>query len=457
VLPKPEQTADLATRMFLDAATLEDLEILPSPKARGLSLWSLVDRTRTRVGHEALRGRFLNPTHSIDEILALQCAHRAVAAEGDAYRHLVDRAAADDVERYLKTRWQLPNNMPRVAGVRRWYREYKREVEHGRAVVSSLLDAAAGLRELLARTDAAILAELADDIGEVMDTEMISGLRRLASQTGSSILRFDQLAREDTRSGLTRLLQCVGRLEAVWSLGVATAEHGWTYPRPSSRLHAVGLFHPFLGRDSITNDVDFADQVRVCFVTGPNMAGKSTFLKAIAVAEFLAHTGAGVPAASMDFVPVATLFSSVHITDNLTAGESFYLAEVRRIGALAAALADHSTALAVIDEPFRGTNVHDAAEATVAIITRLAAHPAALIFVASHLGEVVPTIATDPRIALLSFAADVTGDQPRFDYRVRRGVNQQRLGMTLLRQEGVLDRLDRAVARTATDRGRTDP
>jgi DNA mismatch repair ATPase MutS len=290
-----------------------------------------------------------------------------------------------------------------------------------------------------------------------MDTEMISGLRRLASQTGSSILRFDQLAREDTRSGLTRLLQCVGRLEAVWSLGVATAEHGWTYPRPSSRLHAVGLFHPFLGRDSITNDVDFADQVRVCFVTGPNMAGKSTFLKAIAVAEFLAHTGAGVPAASMDFVPVATLFSSVHITDNLTAGESFYLAEVRRIGALAAALADHSTALAVIDEPFRGTNVHDAAEATVAIITRLAAHPAALIFVASHLGEVVPTIATDPRIALLSFAADVTGDQPRFDYRVRRGVNQQRLGMTLLRQEGVLDRLDRAVARTATDRGRTDP
>jgi DNA mismatch repair ATPase MutS len=124
----------------------------------------------------------------------------------------------------------------------------------------------------------------------------------------------------------------------------------------------------------------------------------------------------------------------------LSAGESFYLAEVRRIGALALALADHGSAVAVVDEPFRGTNVHDAAEATLAVITRLAAHPAALVLVASHVGEVVPTILADPRVALFYFAADVTGDQPRFDYRLREGVSEQRLGMTLLRQEGVLDR-----------------
>jgi DNA mismatch repair ATPase MutS len=111
---------------------------------------------------------------------------------------------------------------------------------------------------------------------------------------------------------------------------------------------------------------------------------------------FLAHIGSGVPAASMEFVPVGTVFSSVRILDNLSAGESFYLAEVRRIGALAAALADHGSAVAVIDEPFRGTNVHDAAEATLAVIARLAAHPAALVLVASHLGEVVPTIRADP-------------------------------------------------------------
>src|SRR5262249_43973808 len=191
---------------------------------------------------------------------------------------------------------------------------------------------------------------------------------------------------------------------------------------------------------------------RVCLVTGPNMAGKSTFLKAIAVAVLLAHLGSGVPATSMEFVPVATLFSSVRIADNLNAGESFYLAEVRRIGALARALSEHGSAVAVIDEPFRGTNVHDAAEATLAVISRLSAHPSALVLVASHLGEVVPTIAGDPRIALLCFTADVSGEQPHFDYRLRDGVSAQRLGMTLLRQEGVLDQLEHS-ARSDTGSG----
>lgn len=105
--------------------------------------------------------------------------------------------------------------------------------------------------------------------------------------------------------------------------------------------------------------------------------------------------------------------------------------------------------LAVVDEPFRGTNVHDAAEATLAVITRLAAHPGALVLVASHVAEVVPSILADPRIAFFYCAADVTDDQPRFDYRLRKGVSEQRLGMTLLRQEGVLDRIERS-ARSST-------
>jgi DNA mismatch repair protein MutS len=157
----------------------------------------------------------------------------------------------------------------------------------------------------------------------------------------------------------------------------------------------------------------------------------------------------------MEFVPVGTLFSSVQIADNLDAGESFYLAEVRRIGALAAALDDHGSAVAIIDEPFRGTNVHDAAEATLAVITRLAAHPAALVFVASHVVEVVPSILGDPRFSFMHFAADMTDDRPTFDYRVRDGVSDQRLGMTLLRQEGVLDRLERS-ALTAGHRESSD-
>ena len=229
----------------------------------------------------------------------------------------------------------------------------------------------------------------------------------------------------------------------MWSLAAATTEHGWCYPRPARALRAVGLFHPFLGRQGVPNDLLLDDQVRVCFLTGPNMAGKSTFLKAIAIAALLAHAGCGVPARSLEFPMVGTIFSSVQIADNLSAGEGFYLAEVRRIRALAVALRDHASAIAIVDEPFRGTNVHDAAEATLAVIARLAAHPSALTFIASHIGEVAPAIASDPRIGLFHFAADVTTDVPRFDYRLRQGVSVQRLGMLLLKQEHVLDLLER--------------
>jgi hypothetical protein len=387
----------------------------------------------------------LSPPHTPDEILALQRAHQVLAADANAYRHTLDQADADEVERYLNTNWQLPRDMPSLSVLRRWYRHYLQEVERGRMLVTSLLESAADLRGRLDQTDVAILQDLGHEISSLMEGAAIQELRNFALQrTSAPIVRFDQLARESAKPSLTRLLQSLGKLEALWSVGVATSEHGWIYPRPSSRLRAVGLFHPFLGQNAVSNDLYLDEQVRVCFVTGPNMAGKSTFLKATAVAVFLAHIGSGVPATSMEFVPVGTVFSSVQIVDNLSAGESFYLAEVRRIGALAAALADHGSAVAVVDEPFRGTNVHDAAEATLAVITRLAAHPAALVLVASHVGEVVPTILADPRIALFYFAADVTGDQPRFDYRLREGVSEQRLGMTLLRHEGVLDRLERS-------------
>ncbi len=437
--------------MLMDAATLRDLDVLSTSTAQGQTLVELVDRTRTRVGREQLRRRLREPAHSAEAILALQQAHQALSAESDAYRGIVDRADADTVERYLGSNWKLP-------GVRRgpgrlvqglwrggWHGAYLRDVGDGQACVLALLTAAAELRMRLCAADAPALRNVGGAVAAALDTPSARELvRRGRLRSGAARLAFDQLARDRARPVLTGLLDCVGSVEAMWSLGVATAEHGWIYPRPSSRLKATGLRHPFLGPRGVPNDLDLDEQVRVCFVTGPNMAGKSTFLKAVAVAMLLAHAGCGVPAESLEFPPVATIFSSVRVWENLGAGESFYLAEVRRIRALALALHASGSAVAILDEPLRGTNVHDAAEATLAVMIRLARHPAALVFIASHIGEVVPAIVDDPRIRLVHFAADLTTDEPRFDYQLREGVSAQRLGMTLLRQEQVLALLERS-------------
>lgn len=429
--------------MFVDSGTLHDLELVPTPTTRGLTLWSLVDRTKSRVGREALRQTFLTPPHSAAEILALQTAHQVLGADAGPYRRILDAADPDGVEDYLGINWQLPADMGGLLWRRRWYRQYMQEVADGQTKIRGLLAAANDVCRRLSAADAVVLQTVGEQIANLLAKPDVQDLLRLTSQNSDGARRdFDQLARDRAKPTLLGLLGCLGRVEAMWSLAAATLEYRWSYPRPASRFAAVGLFHPFLGERAVRNDLDLEPQIRVCFVTGPNMAGKSTFLKAMALAIFLAHLGCGVPATAMDFPVVGTIFSSLDIVDNLSAGESFYLAEVRRMRALALALSEHQSVFAVVDEPFRGTNVHDAAEATVATITRLADHPAALVVVASHVGEVIPSVSEDPRVHLLHFAAEIKSDQPHFDYKIRPGVSLQRLGMILLKQEGVLELLE---------------
>jgi DNA mismatch repair protein MutS len=429
--------------MFLDSGTLRDLEILPTATTRGKTVWQLIDRTRSRAGRDALRQRIAAAAQSEHDIVALQHAHQSIASCAASYRTVLDRSALDGVDEYLQGSWQLPADMGRFVWRRRWHRDYLRDVALGQLRIRGLLLAAAELQRLLTATNSAVLAALASQVSNLLDTSYARDLLRLSSKESSRDRRaFDQLARDRGKTVISGLIECLGKVESLWSVATATLEHGWSYPRPAKRLAVRGLFHPFLGPLSVRNDLDIARDVRVGFVTGPNMAGKTTFMKSVAVAVLLAHLGSGVPATSMEFPVVGTVFSSIDISDNLSAGESFYLAEVRRIRALAMALGEHRSALAVIDEPFRGTNVHDATEATLAMLTRLAALPIGLVLVASHVSEVVSAIRDDPRILLIHFSADITDDGPRFDYKLRDGVSTQRLGMTLLKQERVIELLE---------------
>ncbi len=435
--------------MLIDAATLRDLDVLDASTPRGRTLWSLVDRTRSRAGREHLRWSLTAPPHDAAEIVRRQRAHQAIAGDLPGYGRLLDAIGADAVHGYLDSTWQLPSAHSALASFglwrAQWFKDYLAAIGDGRRRVLAALAAAASLGERLAAADAAVLRAVGARLTAALASPHVDTLRALRSRRGArGCVAFDAVARDAAKASLTAILGAAGEVDAMWSLAATTAERGWTYPRPGSRLAVEGLRHALLdaAHGGIGNDLYLDDRIRVCVVTGPNMAGKSTFLRAVATAVLLAHAGCGVPAASMEFPAVGTIFSSVQITDDLAAGESFYLAEVRRIRALALALHDHHSMLAVLDEPFRGTNVHDAAEASLAVISRLVAHHGALVFVATHVVDVATALRDDPRVHFLHFAADVSGDRPRFDYLLRDGISTQRLGMTLLRQEQVLDLLE---------------
>ncbi|MGV3520366.1 MutS-related protein [Luteitalea sp.] len=430
--------------MLLDASTIRDLEVLSTAEPRGTSLWSLVDRTRSRAGALALRQRLLTGPEDAAGILARQTAHRALAADVTWPTRLA-RANPDGVEAYLATSWQLPSSMPTLAPVRPWYRHYLRDVAQGRACVVGLLAAATEIAARLTTSDAVVLRDQGDAIAVVLRDLEAHGLGVHGGPSGRG---FDRIARGQAAELLRKLTRVIGDIEAMWSIGAATLEHGWVYPEPSTHFRVTGLVHPAL-TGAVPSDLALDDAVRLCFVTGPNMAGKSTFMKAMALAVALAHVGCGVPATCMSFRVTGGVFASLNVADRLATGESFYLAEVRRIAALAGLLLERGAVFAVLDEPFRGTNVHDAMEATREVLSRLAKHPGALVFVSSHLSELAPQLGTTDSVTLLHFASDVTAGPPRFDYRLREGVSTQRLGMTLLRQERVIETLDASVAAAA--------
>ena len=156
-----------------------------------------------------------------------------------------------------------------------------------------------------------------------------------------------------------------------------------------------------------------------------------------------------MPAKTFSFVPVQRLLTSISLSDNLADGISFFRAEALRIKAVAQALAEGSRTIAIMDEPFKGTNVKDALDASFEVIRELAGKQDSLFVISSHLIELEESLNAVAHIDYGYFEAQEHGPELAFDYRVRQGVSAQRLGVRVLHEEGVFDLLstdDRLIA-----------
>jgi DNA mismatch repair ATPase MutS len=150
----------------------------------------------------------------------------------------------------------------------------------------------------------------------------------------------------------------------------------------------------------------------------------------------------GVPARSFSFVPVQRLLSSISLHDDLHSGVSYFRAEALRVKAIAQAIMEGYRVVALLDEPFKGTNVKDAIDASQAILERFARSEGCLFMFSSHLIELSQKLRIDGRIDYRYFEADEGEGRLRFDYLLHSGVSSQRLGMRVLREEGIFELLD---------------
>jgi hypothetical protein len=254
--------------------------------------------------------------------------------------------------------------------------------------------------------------------------------------------------REAVLNGLSALAE----LEALCSLACFSAEQPVAcYPQPTREMSLTieDGRHPLLAtQEAVANDVHLARDKRTWVITGPNAAGKSTFLRMIGVNVLLAQTGTAAAARAMNWSPMR-LITDVRIRDDLAKNESYFLSEVRRLRRLVLDSDPDTAILGLIDEPFRGTNSQERAAAGVALLEYLMASRH-LFLIATHEDLLARVAASTASAANYHFQEHLHEGGIAFDYRLRPGPATTRTALRILQREGypasLLERARRLMA-----------
>lgn len=248
---------------------------------------------------------------------------------------------------------------------------------------------------------------------------------------------------------MRRRLRALGEIESCASLAALAWENPtWTFPAFSSTstsVEAVSLAHPLLPPDvRVANDVTVGPRGTFLLVTGSNMAGKSTLLRAIGLNVVLAQLGAPVCAASCT-LPRVRVRTVINVRDSIASGVSLFMAEILRIRSVVAAARDEENPLLLYlaDEVLHGTNAEDRRVAVRTILLELTALPTIGVL-ATHLAGLEADATLGPRARAVHFTEQYVdtsaGPSMTFDYRVRPGPATTRNALRLLESVGLKPR-----------------
>lgn len=257
-----------------------------------------------------------------------------------------------------------------------------------------------------------------------------------------AVTAYDQLFRMRERPQITRLMEYLYHLDVYLSVGKVATDKKLIFPvaldKGPCQLKLEGVFHPSLATP-VGNNMTMTSQRNVIFLTGANMAGKSTFLRAMSTALYIAHMGFPVAAKAMEFTVLDGIYTTINLPDNLGIGASHFYAEVLRVKKVAAELNSGKSLLVIFDELFRGTNVKDAHEATVAVTAAFARKKNSLFVISSHIVEAGEDLRQQPGVGFLYLPTRMKGHMPEYTYTLEEGITDDRHGMLIIRNEGILD------------------
>jgi DNA mismatch repair protein MutS len=430
----------------IDTQTLDELNLLG--KFRQGSVYHLFNKVRTRGGEQLLDNMFRSPltdAAAINERSAIfnffQGANLVFpfdVQEINVMREYLDTSSGNSALVVL-----IRTLMKRaLSGLARDER-YKKNIQGFQATIGTLNRCHAFLE-----TAGATKGPFAHRIRAMKDLLSDKRLERLrnidiyTSLSVNTLAYFDHLLKSVLHKEMEDVLSFIYELDVNIAVSEVARTKGFTYARawPAEKniLQATELCHPCI-KGAVGNAISMHTQRNVLFLTGANMAGKSTWMKSVGIGIYLAHMGFPIAAADMEFSVREGLYSSINVADNISLGYSHFYAEVVRVKRAAEATATGKRLLLMFDELFKGTNVKDAYDGTLAVTEAFADYRGCLFIVSTHIIEVGEALKGRSNIQFVYMPTVMEGAVPRYTYKLQEGITEDRQGMMIIRNEGILD------------------
>jgi DNA mismatch repair protein MutS len=237
------------------------------------------------------------------------------------------------------------------------------------------------------------------------------------------------------------LAQGIARVDVLVSLAVLARERRYCRPMFSDEriLEIVDGRHPVLeqqlGTEFVANNVKFAREDTLALITGPNMAGKSTYIRQVALITLMAQIGSYVPAKSATIGLVDRLFARIGASDEIHTGQSTFMVEMTETANILNNATDHS--LVILDEIGRGTSTLDGLSLAWAIAEHIALEVKSRTLFATHYHELTDLAQRIKGVRNLNVAVREWDDQVVFLHRIVEGGTDRSYGIHVARLAGV--------------------
>jgi DNA mismatch repair protein MutS len=435
-----------------DKQTLTDLNLLGKFKTG--SMFNLFNRVKTRGAELLLEEMFRSPLADKEAINARAAKINYLKGRGVVLD--IAREHTEDASHYLSE--SRPAN--RFVSLFNAYRQKTQEVMYRSelyyqqqkqilAVQEVLLSASNLLGQLFKKDNKENnpCVDLQNRLDTILNAPGLKNLRPKYPYTVSQTAECQYVFRNRYRNELEELLRIVYEFDVYLSvadvaenLGLVRAE-AITDTGNSLLLHAVNLRHPSLAK-AIGNNLALTSHENLLFLTGANMAGKSTWMKTLGISFYLAHMGFPVAAEQMRFKVMEGILTSINVPDDLSQGWSHFYAEVMRVKQVAEQLSKGKRLFILFDELFKGTNVKDAFDATLAVTEKLAQYHNCSFVISTHIIEVGEELKGTASILFKYMPTEMEGSVPKYTYQMKEGITSDRQGMIIIENERILEMLN---------------